>query len=182
MNLPRNLLKVVSREAKKARQLDKSLSLCQHMELRAKAHGFRSLDHLQKDYTVRAMKANFEARRLACAARQPNDDLNCYYQFDIDKATNTIGYFSHFTDYDDDGYELRAPSLIGGEVMAKDIRKLMKKEAYVIEDMESLYQWRFVWGGIAIINAELVNNNPLFKRTLEPSRSSNPKHTRRLTN
>lgn len=178
MKVPRNLVKFVYREAKKARKKDKSLSLCQHMEVYARDHGFNSLDHLQKDYTVRAIKASFETRRLVCAELLPNDQHNSYYQFDIDTEDNSIGCYSHWTGYDEEGYELRAPSLIRGEIMIKNLRELLGQIAYVIEDLESLYQWRFVWGGLAVINAGLVETNPLFRRILEPSRSYNPAHKR----
>ena len=178
MKIPRNLVKAVYRDAKKARTKDKSLTLCQYKELYARKYGFESLDHLQKDYTVRALKASFENRRLACAQLKPNDKVNNYYQFDLDDEDQSIGYYSHWTGYDEEGYEMRAPSLIRAEVLIENFRNHMGKEAYVIEDMESLYQWRFVWGGIAIINANLVESNALFQRTLEPSRSYNPMHRR----
>ncbi len=178
MKIPRNLVKAIYREAKQARKKDKSLTLCQHKELYARKYGFDSLDHLQKDYTIRALRASFENRRLACLQLKPNDSLNDYYQFDIDEEDQSIGYYSHFMGYDDEGYELRSPSIIKGEILIKHFREDLDKEAYVIEDLESLYQWRFVWSGIAIINAGLVESNVLFKRTLKPTRSHNPLHTR----
>jgi len=178
MKIPRNLVKVIYREAKKARKKNKSLTHCQYMELFARQRGFTSLDHLQKDYTVRSIQASFENRKLACSQLSPNDSENNYYQFDLNKEDQSIGYYSHWAGYDEEGYELRAPSLIRGEILIKNFRELMGKEAYVIEDMESLYQWRFVWAGIAIVNANLIEDNVLFQRTREPSRSYNPAHKR----
>ena len=178
MKPPRNLVKAVYREAKKARRKDRSLSLCQHMEICAKKFGYNGLDHLQKDYAVRAIKSSLERRRLACAELLPDDRLNSYYQFDINNEDASMGYYSHWAGYDEEGYELRVPSLIRGEILIKIFRETMGRIAYVIEDLESLYQWRFVWGGLAVINAELVETNPLFQEALEPSRSNNPFHRR----
>lgn len=177
---PRNLVKFVQRHARASKKQDQSLSYCQQLESLSKRLGYRNYNALKSDDIARKLRCAFETRRNFCANLLPDDTNNDYYQFHVSNDGRSVGYYSHWTGYDSEGYELREPSIIRGEILIKAFREELGADAYVIEDVESLYQWLFVWRGYAIINSQIAENTPSFAHRLEPSRSTNPRH-RRLT-
>ncbi|MCG7535808.1 hypothetical protein [Pseudoalteromonas sp. OOF1S-7] len=78
-----------------------------------------------------------------------------YYFFSF-KSDCELYFFSHWHDWDKDGFELRKPVPVNEALVMNIMKTEFKTKVYVINSFHDLFHWRYEWRGSALINEHLL--------------------------
>lgn len=131
----------------------------------ARQLGYEGYDHLRQ--LIDAEFDRNDTTLFQASTGETPDPARDYYFFT--KTDMACSCYSHWTGWDQDGYELREASLIHPEFFIKLIRDTLQEPLHVIHDVEHLIGWMFRWKGKAVVDATLLRE--IFPSMAQPRRS-----------
>jgi hypothetical protein len=150
-------LKFVKSEAKRIKRLNgKNKPHKHYLNLVARKCGYSNYDQLFNKF--KAELQEWRDRGKALCSSRTYDEARCYY-FVTMHDTFEYSYFSHWTAWNDEGYELRAPSLMNPEWVIKFVRESLNEPLYIIHSKEEYIRWMFFWHGKALVDHDVITKN-----------------------
>lgn len=112
-------------------------------------YGYESYDELYSIF-IDGIHTWRDRGKSSCLTRV--FDLNRSYFYVTMHGDFEYSYYSHFEGYDEEGYELRAPSLVKPEWIVKLVRESLKEPLYIIHNKEEQARWVWFWKGHALVD------------------------------
>lgn len=134
------------------------ISHCQYLRYSAKRLGFNSYEslksYLENPPSDRIGKVNTGLMRKVCSLRLPIAGNDYVYMTSFDLFS--FGYYSQWIGWDCRGNEIRVPRTDCFRDRVVVYREHFPDPVYVIETMNELLCWQFLWQANAIIPYELA--------------------------
>lgn len=160
-------IKFVKSEAKRLRRSNhKEHSHKYYLNYAARKLGYKSYDHLYEKFQADAREWR-ELGKAECSSRH-FDGRRKYYYVTMHSFFE-YSYFSHWTAWDDQGYELRAPSLMNPAWVIKLVRESLCEPLYIIHNEDECSRWALFWHGAALVDHDVITKR--YVNFLESSRS-----------
>lgn len=169
MNDYKKTLLSVNKKAKLSHDKDKSLTLCQHKEIIVRKLGFQNLFELQTliKYAEKKQSSKALALKEQCLTKEVHETNQMYYDFSMIKTEyQSYSYEGKWVGWDEKGNDVRIATLVDAKERLEILRGSCNLNVYVIVDVECLQNWRFSWGGRALIAPELIEKDPIFRNAL----------------
>lgn len=134
------------------------LSHCQYLRYSAQKLGFNSYEslksYLQNPPRDRIGKVHTQLMRKVCSLRLPTAEKD--YVYLTSYGHFSFGFYSQWIGWDCRGNEIRVPRADCFRDRIAAYREYFPDPVYVIETMNELLSWQFLWQANAIIPYELA--------------------------
>lgn len=144
----------IKAEAKRLHKLElKTQPYKSYLNRCARRCGYKSYDAFFAVFNTELARIRNQGK-ADCAQRCDDPDRE-YFYINMEEDFQYT-FFSHWTGWDSEGYELRAVSLINPQYFIKLVRESLKEDLYIIHDKEDCRRWMFAWKGKALVDSAIA--------------------------